>query len=293
MDGHCCLNKKIYAVNTPLTTTTIVTMSAVPSTDAEWAAHIAAIKEKLPQRSNEHQATIPLRVHRVIDHTLLATSIEPSQIDTLCAEAREHDFVAVCVRLEHVARAVANLKDTPNTAVACVVGFPEGTQETADKVREAKEAVAAGATELDMVINYPLLKEGRYTAVYEDVAAVRRAAPTPVKLKTIVETSQLDCDELTAAVVVCCTSGTDFVKTSTGFNGGGATVQNVAHMAAVANLCGGGCMVKASGGVRSAQDCVFMLKAGAQRIGTSSGVKIMSELEEGEVLEQGASHAVS
>lgn len=288
--GRPCLNT--YAVYITTTTTTI-TMSSTPSTDAEWKDHIENLKGRLPSTCETHQAVIPLGVHRMIDHTLITTPIDPSQIDKLCAEAREHDFVAVCVRPEHIARAVGNLSETPNTVVACVVSFPEGMDDTADKVHEAEQAVAQGATELDLVIKYPLLKEGRYTAVYDDILAVRRAAPAPIKLKTIVETSQLSCDELTAAVIICCTAGADFVKTSTGFKGTGATAANVTKMCTVANLCSKACKVKASGGLRSAQDCLRMLKAGAQRIGTSAGVKIVMELEEGELLEQGASHAVS
>jgi len=140
-------------------------MSAIPVNDVEWAAKVANMKELLPERTLS-QPSMPLAVHRTIDHTLLTTPVDASQIDTLCEEAREHDFAAVCVRLEHVARAVNHLKGT-NTAVACVVAFPEGTHETGEKVREAKEAVSQGATELDMVIQYHLLKKGKYTDVYQ------------------------------------------------------------------------------------------------------------------------------
>lgn len=266
-------------------------MAEPPANDGEWAAQINQMKEWLPDKPVS-QGTIPLSVHRTIDHTLLKLPIELSQIDTLCAEAREYDFATVCVRLEHVARAAENLKDTPGTEVACVVGFPEGTHDTAEKVREATEAVANGASELDMVINYPLIQEGKYTAVWEDIVAVRKAAPRPIRLKTIIETGQLSEDEQIAAAIVCCLAGADFVKTSTGFSGGGASVQSVTQMRIVADLCGRDCKVKASGGLRTAEDCIRMLKAGAERIGTSAGVHIMTALNEGEVLEQGASHAV-
>lgn len=141
------------------------TMSEVPATDAEWAEKIAQMKEHLPKRMLS-QPPIPLAVYRTIDHTLLTTPVDASQIDQLCKEARDFDFATVCVRLENVERAVANLKGS-TTGVACVVAFPEGTHETAEKVREAKEAVSKGATELDMVIHYRLLKEGRYTEVYQ------------------------------------------------------------------------------------------------------------------------------
>jgi deoxyribose-phosphate aldolase len=140
-------------------------MSAIPANDAEWAEKLESMKQSLPKRTLT-QPPIPLGVHRTIDHTLLTTPIEPWQIDKLCEEAREYDFATVCVRLQHVSRAANHLKGS-NTGVACVVAFPEGTHETAEKVREAKEAASHGATELDMVIRYNLLKEGKYTDVYQ------------------------------------------------------------------------------------------------------------------------------
>jgi deoxyribose-phosphate aldolase len=263
-------------------------MSAIPATDAEWAQKISNMKKHLPER-NLSQPSIPLRINRTIDHTLLTTPIEASKIDTLCQEALEQDFAAVCVRLEHVARAVSHVKDS-NTVVACVIAFPEGTHETAEKVREAKEAVTQGARELDMVIRYGLLKEGRYTEVYDDILAVRKAAPSPIVLKTILEASVLDKEQLIDAAIVACMAGADFIKTSTGWNGG-ASVQHVTLMRTAADMCGRSCMIKASGGVRTADDAVRMLKAGAHRIGTSAGINIMHEVNEGEILEQGASHA--
>lgn len=267
--------------------------SPVPTSHDEWKVYISKVKGQLPVRSLS-QGAIPLGIPRMIDHTLLKKDIDPTQIDTLCDEARENNFASVCVRLEHVRRAAANLKQTPNTVVACVVGFHEGTYATADKVREAKEAIAQGASELDMVINYPLLKQGEYGAVYEDILAVRQAAPSPVVLKAIVETSQLDKDELIAATLISCMAGVDFVKTSTGFNGPGARVEDVTIMTHVTNLCGvRNCRVKASGGIKSADDCLRLIKAGARRIGTSSGVKIAREIEDGEVLEQGVGHVVT
>ncbi|CAI7577983.1 unnamed protein product [Penicillium glandicola] len=265
-------------------------MSAIPSTDAEWAEKMDSMKKLLPRRSLS-QPPIPTQIHRTIDHTLLTTPVDPTQIDTLCKEALEYDFAAVCVRLEHVARAASHVKGT-NTALACVVGFPEGTHATAEKVREAKEAVAQGATELDMVIRYNLLKEGRYTEVYEDIHAVRTAAPAPIILKAIVEASVLEKDQLLDATIVSGMAGADYIKTSTGWNGG-ASVEHVKLMRIAAGMCGCTCLIKASGGIRTASDLLRMLKAGALRIGTSAGVKIMQEIDEGEVLEQGASHSVA
>ncbi|KAJ5623128.1 hypothetical protein N7490_011733 [Penicillium lividum] len=263
-------------------------MSTVPLNDPDWAVLIGHLKECIPSRSLP-ELQIPSNIPRLIDHTLLALSASEEQIDVLCSEAKEYDFATVCVRPNYVARAAANLKGT-NTGVASVVGFPEGTQDTKLKVQEAINAIFDGATELDMVINYPKLKDGGYTAVYNDIMAVRNAAPPPTKLKAILETSQLSRDELIAAAIVACTAGVDFIKTSTGFCGAGANVQDVRLMHLVAELCSNGCLVKASGGIRSADDCLRMLKAGAMRIGASSGVKIMQQVNEGESLEQGASH---
>lgn len=264
---------------------------SVPSTDEEWRIYIEKVTGELPERSVS-QGAMPLGIYRMIDHTLLKTDIDPSQIDKLCEEAKSNDFASVCVRPEHVARAAANLKDTPNTTVTSVVGFHEGTYPTEHKVQEAKEAVANGAGELDMVINWPLLKEGKYTDVYNDIIAVRRACPPPVVLKAIIETSQLDKYEISGATLVACRAEVDWVKTSTGFNGPGARVDDVSVMNLIATLCGAPhCRVKASGGIQNADQCVRFIKAGARRIGTSSGVAIARESEEGEVLEQGAGHA--
>ncbi|KAJ5594272.1 uncharacterized protein N7459_000480 [Penicillium hispanicum] len=267
-------------------------VSPVPSTDEEWERLFSELKVKLPERSLS-QPAIPLDIPRLIDHTLLVQPATPEQIDQLCDEARELHFASVCVRPEHVARAAAQLKDIPSTVVSCVVAFPEGIQATSEKVREAQEAVSQGASEIDVVINYPLLKEGYYKAVYDDIDAVRKATPFPVKVKAIVECSQLNRDQLIAATVLCCKAECDFVKTSTGFTGPGACVSSVTTMRLVAEIYFDACKVKASGGLRSASDCMRMIKAGATRIGTSAGVNIVKELDEGEVLEQGASHAVT
>ncbi|KAL1851885.1 hypothetical protein Plec18170_006188 [Paecilomyces lecythidis] len=253
------------------------TMS-IPTTNEEWATIITSIRDSLPKTFTNRPAPAPSSIPGAIDHTLLGLSATESEIDTLCAEAKEYKFASVCVRVNHVRRAVENLKDTPEVCVAAVVGFHEGTYRTAEKVDEALEAVNQGASELDMVLNYPLLKEGKFVDVYEDILAVRKAAPSPVKLKVILETSQLDRDQIVAGSVISCLSGADFVKTSTGFNGPGATVENVSLMRATVDALGKGCKVKASGGVRTAEDCVRMLQAGADRIGASAGVKIAKQL---------------
>ncbi|KAE8321497.1 putative RNA methyltransferase-domain-containing protein [Aspergillus sergii] len=261
---------------------------STPKNDAEWAALISTIKDSLPEAFPEYKTPLPSEVNRTIDHTQLALTATEQQIDQLCAEALQYQFATVCVRLNHVRRAVQELKGSSDVKVACVVGFHEGMYETSEKEQEARDAVEQGAAELDMVLKYPLLKEGKYTDVYTDILGVRKAAPSPTKLKVILETSQLSQEEIIAGSVIADVAGADFIKTSTGFNGPGANIDNVALMRATAGSVGNGCKVKASGGVRSAEDCIRMLKTGAERIGTSSGVKIMQELKGEAVGEQGA-----
>ncbi|PYH61927.1 DUF171-domain-containing protein [Aspergillus niger CBS 101883] len=252
---------------------------ATPQTDAEWATLISSIQQSLP--TNFPSYDVSSEINRTIDHTQLALTATEQQIDDLCQEAIQHRFATVCVRLNHVSRAVQNLQEHPAVGVACVVGFHEGTYKTDEKTAEVKEAVSLGASELDMVLNYPLLQAGKYMDVYTDVLEVRKAAPAPVGLKVILETSQLSREQIIAGSVLACVAGADYIKTSTGFNGPGASLENVTLMRATANLVGKGTKVKASGGVRSAEDCRKMLQAGAARIGSSSGVKIMQEEKTG------------
>lgn len=252
----------------------------IPQSDVEWAAFISTIKDDLPESHTVYHTPLPHAIAHTIDHTQLSPSATANDIDNLCNEAREHKFATVCVRLPFVSRAARNLAEVKQeVGIACVVGFHEGTHPTAEKTAEAIQAVHDGATELDMVLNWPLLKQGKYVDVYKDILAVRHAAPAPqTKLKVILETSQLSRDEIIAGSAISDMAGADFVKTSTGFNGAGATIENVRLMREVVNLLGNGCKVKASGGVRTAEDAVEMLKAGADRIGASAGVKIVREL---------------
>ncbi|EGE78879.1 deoxyribose-phosphate aldolase, variant [Blastomyces dermatitidis ATCC 18188] len=263
----------------------------VPTTDSEWRILISQTLNTLPKINianypppTDPQTSIP----QTIDHTQLAPTATEAQIDTLCAEAINYNFATVCVRAKYVSRAVARLKEIA-IGVACVIGFHEGTYSTAEKVSETQNAVNDGASELDMVINYPLLKEGKYTEVYADVLAVRKAANHAsecvsnnaggkVGLKVILETSQLSREQVVAGCVISCLAGADFVKTSTGFNGPGASVENVALMRSVCEALGKEVKVKASGGVRTSGDCVQMIRAGAERIGASAGVKMVDEL---------------
>ncbi|MCJ1443536.1 MAG: hypothetical protein MMC23_004034 [Stictis urceolatum] len=212
-------------------------------------------------------------ISKYIDHTLLKLDATQEQIDQLCDEARAYNFKSVCVRLPWVARCVQNLQDS-NVLVACTIGFHEGTHLTAEKVKEAQDAVAAGAKELDMVLNYPKLLAGDQVSPLEDVKAVRAAAPAPTVLKVIVETAQLDWSALKQACDIVLEAKADFIKTSTGFNGAGAQVDDVRFMR---EQMGANASVKASGGIRSLADCQKMIDAGADRIGASAGVAIMKE----------------
>nr|QPB69177.1 deoxyribose-phosphate aldolase [synthetic construct] len=214
-------------------------------------------------------------IAQIIDHTQLSLSATGSQIDVLCAEAKEYGFATVCVRPDYVSRAVQYLQGT-QVGVTCVIGFHEGTYSTDQKVSEAKRAMQNGASELDMVMNYPWLSEKRYTDVFQDIRAVRLAAKDAI-LKVILETSQLTADEIIAGCVLSSLAGADYVKTSTGFNGPGASIENVSLMSAVCDSLQSETRVKASGGIRTIEDCVKMVRAGAERLGASAGVKIVNE----------------
>lgn len=234
-----------------------------------------------------------------------------------------NDYQSVCVRLNWVQRCVANLKGS-SVVVAAVVGFHEGTQDTYSKLREARACVAAGASELDLVLNYSLLTKHNkpqspkvirshdsaidsitaantaansgyasedeeipdYSAIYRELASMRSLCPSPVVIKLILETSQLTPKQIVAASHLAAAANLDFIKTSTGFNGPGATLPNVQLMVGAAEylhktgISKRQMQVKASGGVRSLEDAVKMLEVGATRLGTSSGLWIMQQARE-------------
>ncbi|KAL8772077.1 MAG: hypothetical protein Q9209_002743 [Squamulea sp. 1 TL-2023] len=246
-------------------------------TQAEWGAIIHEAEKDIPSSFPGYKPPtlgIP-DFSKCIDHTLLKLDATRDQIDELCEQAKRHDFRSVCVRLEWVERAVHNLQGS-TVVVACVVGFHEGTHSVSDKAKEASLAVSAGALELDMVINYPLLKQQRYPQVYTDLVTVRNVAPHPVLLKVILETAQLTQFDIIAGCKIAEAANADFVKTSTGFGGQGATIENVRLMK---STIGPHMKVKASGGIKTLNECVSMMEAGAERIGTSNGVWIMKEAQ--------------
>lgn len=213
-------------------------------------------------------------IARLIDHTLLKPEATPDEIEKLCHEAREYRFAAVCVNPPYVKQCAQLLRGT-DVAVCTVVGFPLGAHTTEVKVFEAQQAITDGATEIDMVINIGALKAKQYDRVREDIRAVCDAAHARGAIvKVIIEAALLTDDEKVRACELAREAGADFVKTSTGFGPGGATVHDVALMA---RTVGGQLGVKAAGGIRSYEQAQAMVAAGATRIGASAGVKIVAE----------------
>jgi len=206
-----------------------------------------------------------------IDHTLLKPDATLDALTKLSAEAISYGFKAVCVNSGNVADIAGKLQGT-GVAVCTVVGFPLGAMQTRAKAFEAENAVAEGAAELDMVLNVGALKSGDLKTVEADIKAVRKVAESQIVLKVIIETGLLTTDEKIKACEITKNAGADFVKTSTGFSGGGATVEDVALMREVVGQKMG---VKASGGIKDWSTAVAMVKAGANRIGTSSGIVIV------------------
>jgi deoxyribose-phosphate aldolase len=208
-----------------------------------------------------------------IDHTILKPDAKGSDIEKLCAEARQYGFYSVCINPGWVPLAVSALKNS-SVKVCMVCGFPLGANTPEVKAKEAGLAVEQGAAELDMVINIGALKSGDHKTVLRDVAAVVKASSGAL-VKVIIETCLLTDDEKVAACLIARSAGAHYVKTSTGMSTGGATVQDIALMRLTVGPQMG---VKASGGVRSLEEANRMILAGASRIGTSSGIKIMEQM---------------
>ncbi|HEY6003019.1 MAG TPA: deoxyribose-phosphate aldolase [Anaeromyxobacter sp.] len=206
----------------------------------------------------------------LLDHTLLAPGATAADLARLCAEAREHALGAVCVHRQAVAEARRLLAGAPVKVVA-VADFPKGAGTTGARIVEALEAVRAGADEIDLVAPLPALLSSRFEAVLDDLRSVVRALSVPVKV--ILETSALDRDRKVAGAALALAAGAAYVKTSTGFAGGGATVDDVALLRAVVGEAMG---VKASGGIRTAAQALAMVRAGADRIGSSSSIAIVT-----------------
>ncbi|BDD40969.1 deoxyribose-phosphate aldolase [Streptococcus ruminantium] len=215
-----------------------------------------------------------MKLNKYIDHTILKPETTQEQVEKILAEAKEYDFASVCVNPTWVALAAESLKDS-NVKVCTVIGFPLGANTPAVKAFETKDAIANGADEIDMVINIGALKSGNYDLVFEDIKAVVEASDNKL-VKVIIETCLLTEDEKVKACQLSQEAGADYVKTSTGFSTGGATVADVALMR---KTVGPDLGVKASGGARSYEDAIAFIEAGATRIGASSGVAIMNGVQ--------------
>lgn len=210
----------------------------------------------------------------MIDHTLLKPDATRQQIETLCQEAREHHFFSVCVNPTWVSTSKELLTGS-GVKVCTVIGFPLGATTSESKAFEAKNAIEHGAEEVDMVINIGALKDKNDDFVEKDIHAVVEAAKGKALTKVIIETSLLTQEEKVRACELSVKAGADYVKTSTGFSSGGATVDDIALMR---KTVGPNIGVKASGGVRNTEDTEKMIEAGATRIGASSGVAILKGL---------------
>ncbi|PIJ62097.1 deoxyribose-phosphate aldolase [Mesotoga sp. H07pep.5.4] len=221
------------------------------------------IKRELPENLN---------IAKFVDHTLLKADATPKMVEKLCEEAIRFEFWSVCVNTGYLPLVNRSLSGS-TIRKTVVIGFPLGQMSREVKGFETSWACDNGADEFDMVINVGLLKSGEYESVFDDIAKVVESARGKT-VKVIIETSLLSEEEKIVACVISREAGAAFVKTSTGFSGGGATVDDVSLMKFVV---GDACKVKASGGVKSREEALAMISAGASRIGTSSGINIVSD----------------
>jgi deoxyribose-phosphate aldolase len=222
---------------------------------------------------------VPLDLAHYIDHTLLGADATAEDIDRLCEEAERYHFASVCINPTWVRRAANNLRGS-GVPVCTVIGFPLGATTSEVKATEARKALRDGAREIDMVLNVGALKSGDHEAVYDDIAKVVDAAhEVGAVCKVILETALLTDEEKVIASALAKRAKADFVKTSTGFGPGGATVYDVAL---IRETVGPDMGVKASGGVRTAHDAEDMIAAGATRIGASAGVQIVGGSDGGD-----------
>ncbi len=229
----------------------------------------AKAHESIPMARPEE--SIDMNIAAMIDHTLLKPDVSQDQIKKLCEEARQYGFATVCVNSSNVGLAAQLLRGSSVKAIA-VVGFPLGAATSSAKAFETLEAIRNGSLEIDTVINIGALKSKDYREVYLDIRAVVEAAGS-IPVKVILEISQLNLEEKIIACGLSKAAGAAFVKTSTGFTGGGATIEDVKLMRKIVGPKMG---VKASGGVRTREDALAMIAAGANRLGTSSSIAIVT-----------------
>ena len=213
-----------------------------------------------------------MKLNKYIDHTLLKADATKEQITKLCKEAKQYDFASVCVNTCYVPLCKELLKDS-DVKVCTVVGFPLGAMDSKSKAYEAKTAVLNGAEEVDMVINIGALKDKDYKYVTNDIKEIVEASK-PAIVKVIIETCLLTDEEKIEACKCVLEAKAAFVKTSTGFSTNGATLEDVKLMKETVK---DNCKVKAAGGIRTYEDAIKMIEAGADRLGCSAGIKIMEE----------------
>lgn len=213
-----------------------------------------------------------MNYNKMIDHTVLKADTPLETVKRICDEAMEYGFASVCINPCHVAYCADYLKDS-DVNVCTVIGFPLGANTSATKAFETKDAIANGADEIDMVMNIGALKDKNYDLVRDDVKSVVEAANGTL-VKVILETCLLTEDEIKKACELCVEAKADFVKTSTGFSTRGATIEDVKIMKAAVQ---GKAKVKAAGGVRTHEDMVKIVEAGADRIGTSAGCSLVEK----------------
>ena len=219
---------------------------------------------------------IPMKVNKFIDHTILKAAATKEDVKKLCDEAKKYGFYSVCVNGANVEYAFNQVKDS-DVKVAAVVGFPLGAMATDVKVFEAKKAIEDGASEIDMVINVGALKDRNYDFVENEIRKIKEAIGNNI-LKVIIETCYLTDEEKVKACELSVNANADFVKTSTGFGTGGATFEDVELMK---KTVGDKAQVKASGGVKDFETAKKYIELGATRLGTSSGIAIVTGMESG------------
>ena len=214
-------------------------------------------------------------LNKYIDHTLLAQDANVNQISAICKEAIKYNFASVCVNPDYIKFCKQELLLT-NIKVCTVIGFPLGANQIETKIFEAKQAIKNGADELDLVINISAIKNNNFDLCAEEVSSIREISKNKI-LKVIIETCLLTNDEIKVITALIAKNNADFVKTSTGFSRSGAKINDVLLIKETLDQINSKCLIKASGGIKTLNDTINMIQAGASRIGTSSGVLIINE----------------